>query len=283
MGAATWASWQNSPPLEPTPDIDVAAYLARIGYRGATSPTLSTLAALQLAHLRTVPFENLSVLNRRPISLQPADLYAKIVTRRRGGFCYELNGLFAMLLRRLGFHVTLLAATFPRPPGEVAPELDHLTLVVTSGSGDGPWQVDVGAGRGASATPLDLRPALTQADPITGAGFRLDPEGEGLRMWRRYPDHSRSGWEPQYLLAPRPRALADFAAGVRHQVTDPNSPFTKSLICSRLTPAGRITISGKRLITTSGTTRLERELTGEDERRTLLRDRFGIANPHDNG
>jgi N-hydroxyarylamine O-acetyltransferase len=113
MAAAAWSPWTNPAPSEPTPEIDVAAYLARIAYQGATTPSFTTLAGLQLAHLRAVPFENLDVLSRRPISLQPADLYTKIVARRRGGFCYELNGLFATLLRRLGFQVTLLAATCP--------------------------------------------------------------------------------------------------------------------------------------------------------------------------
>lgn len=278
--AAAWTPWTNPAPfepIEPATGIDVAAYLARIRYQGATSPSFTTLAGLQLAHLRTVPFENLDVLNRRPISIQPADLYAKIVTRRRGGFCYELNGLFATLLRRLGFQVTLLAATFPRPPGQVAPELDHLTLAVATDCGDGPWLVDVGAGRRAAATPLDLTPGRAQFDPVTGAGFRLDPEGEGLRLRRRHPNRPGVDWEPRYLLGPRPRSLAAFVAGVRHHESDPDSPFPKGLIYSRLTPTGRITISQRRLIITSGATRLERDLTDDSELQAMLRDQFGIT------
>ena len=120
---------------------------------------------------------------------------------------------------------------------------------------------------------------MAQVDPVTGAGFRLDPEGEGLRLRRRTPEELRADWTPQYLLAPRPRSLADFAAGVRHQETHPDSPFTKSLICSRLTPAGRVTISGRRLIITSGTTRLERELAGEADVRRALREHFDLTDP----
>ena len=281
MAVTARAPWPHPAPVEPPVgvELDVTAYLERIRYREDTSPSFTILAGLHLAHLRAVPFENLDVISRRPISLDPADLFTKIVRQRRGGFCYELNGLFSLLLRALGFHVTLLAATFPRPPGQVAPELDHLALVVSTGSGDGPWLADVGAGRSAPATPLALTPTVAQVDPVTGAGFRLDPEGEGLRLRRRAQEEPRADWTPQYLLAPKPRSLADFAAGVRHQETHPGSPFSKSLICSRLTPAGRVTISGRRLIITSGNTRLERELAGEADVRRALREHFDLAYP----
>lgn len=258
------------------PAIDAAAYRARIGYRGAVSPSLATLTGLHLAHLRAVPFENLDIIAGRPISLRPADLFAKIVRQRRGGFCYELNGLFAILLRQLGFQVSLLAATFPRPPGQVAPELDHLALVVETEAGDGPWLADVGAGRGSSATPLPLLASRDYLDPVTGAWFRLEPEGDGLRLRRRDPDAAPDEWERQYLLAPRPRRLEEFTAGVRHQLTSPDSPFTKGLLCSRLTATGRVTLSEGRLIVTSQGRRHERLLADDRAVRAILRDQFGI-------
>ncbi|MBA2519650.1 MAG: arylamine N-acetyltransferase, partial [Chloroflexia bacterium] len=87
--------------------------MRRLGYGGPTRPAATTLAGLHLAHLRAVPFENLDIARGQPISLQIADLFDKIVRRRRGGFCYELNGLFAALLRQLAFQVTLLGAVFP--------------------------------------------------------------------------------------------------------------------------------------------------------------------------
>src|SRR5688500_17222542 len=90
--------------------MDVARYLARINYSGPTVPTIETLLGLQRAHLYTVPFENLDIGLGRPIQPEAAAIEEKIVARRRGGFCYELNGLFALLLRELGFRVTLLAA-----------------------------------------------------------------------------------------------------------------------------------------------------------------------------
>src|ERR1700690_1319067 len=85
--------------------LDLAAYLQRIDYRGPLDASIETLGGLHLAHLCAVPFENLDIHLGRPIALDDAGLFEKIVTRRRGGFCYELNGLFAALLRELGFSV----------------------------------------------------------------------------------------------------------------------------------------------------------------------------------
>ena len=110
--------------------MDIHAYLSRIGYRGTLEPSAATLHALQQAHLLAVPFENLDIHLGRPIVLDQTALFDKIVARRRGGFCYELNGLFAVLLRELGFEVTLLSAGVARASGGFGPEYDHLTLLV---------------------------------------------------------------------------------------------------------------------------------------------------------
>lgn len=90
--------------------FDIKAYLNRIGYEGAVNPSSDTLRALHLAHVLTVPFENLDIHLGRSISIEPEALFRKIVLARRGGYCFELNGLFALLLEQLGFSVTRLAA-----------------------------------------------------------------------------------------------------------------------------------------------------------------------------
>src|SRR5690348_16071792 len=111
--------------------MDVAAYLERIGASRPAEPTLDALADLTLAHLYSVPFENLDIAAGWPLSVELEAIYDKIVTRRRGGFCYELNGLFAWLLRKLGYDVTLLAAEVPEPPdGGPRHERAHLVLLV---------------------------------------------------------------------------------------------------------------------------------------------------------
>lgn len=122
--------------MEPLPDDEVEAYLARIEVAARPAPTLATLRDLHRRHLLAVPFENLSIHRGEPISLAPADLFDKIVTRGLGGFCYELNGLFAALLTTLGFEVSLLAGRV-FGSGGLGPPFDHLALLVT-GEGIGP-------------------------------------------------------------------------------------------------------------------------------------------------
>ena len=110
--------------------MEVKAYLERIGYRGPLAPTADTLRRLHVAHLLTVPFENLSIHAGERIVLDDVSLFDKLVTRRRGGFCYELNGLFAALLRELGFQVEMLSARVANREGVFGPEFDHMALLV---------------------------------------------------------------------------------------------------------------------------------------------------------
>ena len=126
----------------------VEAYLQRIGYSGSVEPTLHTLRNLHLAHVLSVPFENLSICSacqRQPIVLDETALFDKIVTRQRGGFCYELNDLFAALLIALGYRVELLSARVPNDEGRPVPDFDHLVLHVSL---DYEWLADVGFGEG---------------------------------------------------------------------------------------------------------------------------------------
>src|SRR5260221_12505984 len=117
-------------PRGATASMDVAAYLERIGYTGPLAPNAGALRALHVAHLYTVPFENLDIGLGRPLSLELPALFDKIVTRRRGGFCYELNGLFAWLLQSLGYGVTPLSARTKSPDGSFGPEFGPLALRV---------------------------------------------------------------------------------------------------------------------------------------------------------
>src|SRR2546426_8959332 len=123
--------------------INREAYLERINYHGSLSPTAETLRELQVAHLLSVPFENLSILAGQAIVLEDEALFTKIVANRRGGFCYEANGLFAALLRALGFDVAMLSAEVANAAGEFGPDFDHMTLMVTLAQR---WLVDVGFG-----------------------------------------------------------------------------------------------------------------------------------------
>jgi N-hydroxyarylamine O-acetyltransferase len=208
----------------------VDAYLERIGAtRG------SSLAELQHRHLLTVPFENLSIHLGEEIVLDEEALVSKIVQRRRGGFCYELNGAFSALLRQLGYDVTLLEARVIVDGGPGMP-YDHLALKV------GEYLVDVGFGR-FSHYPLSLGERGEQADP--GGVFRIVETAEGDL------DVSCDG-RPEYRLETRPRRLSDFKVGCWFHRTSPESHFTSSLVCSRLTEdGGRVSLSGRTLIITA--------------------------------
>ncbi|MFF0374208.1 arylamine N-acetyltransferase family protein [Actinoplanes missouriensis] len=235
--------------------MDVTAYLDRIG---RPEPTLREL---HRAHLETVPFENLAIHLGEPISLAPDDLFDKIVRRRRGGFCYELNGLFALLLEELGHTVDRLAARVFG--GErLGPPFDHLALLV-----DGSHLVDVGFGDH-GAYPLRWVTGIDQSDP--GGVFTLTETGEGD------VDVLRDG-EPQYRLERRPRTLDDFTATCWYQQTWPDSHFRKGPVCSRLTGEGRISISGRTLIVTTGGVREEAALESDEELLTAYREHFGVS------
>ena len=157
---------------------ELTAYLDRIGAGRPDIATAAALHALHRAHLLAVPFENLSIHLGEPVSLDDRDLFGKIVTRRRGGFCYELNGAFALLLGALGFDVRLLAArVFGQ--GRFGPPFDHLALLVHTADGDGPWLADVGFGshshyplRFAERGPQDdLAAASGWLTPLTGTSM----------------------------------------------------------------------------------------------------------------
>jgi N-hydroxyarylamine O-acetyltransferase len=253
--------------------FDVTTYLERIGYEGPTVPTGKTLRALHLRHLLTVPFENLDIHLGRPIVLDEGRLFAKIVGRRRGGFCYELNGLFAALLRELEFPVTLLAAQFPRDDDRPAPDVDHLVLLVGTEEHDVPWLADVGAGRDSFATPLRAVMGVAQKQPAAGADFRLVAEDGSCRLQRREPG---GAWQASYRLDWTPRRLADFEEGCRFHQTSPDSHFPEKRVCTLLTPNGRITLVERMLITTSNGRREERELADEAAYRETLRSLFGV-------
>ena len=249
--------------------MDLHAYLERIGYTGPAKPTQEGLYALHRAHLLAVPFENLDIGLKRPIILDEEKLVEKIVTRRRGGFCYEMNGVFAAALREIGFRVTLLSARVPNAKGEIGPEFDHMALRVDL---EQPWLADVGFGRDAFFEPLPLVEGVETTQ--RGVTYRLRRQGE------RWLAEYRSGgqdWGLLYDFTLTPRKLADYAGMCRWHQTSPQSHFTRGRICSRLTPEGRITLSDLRLIVTTNGEREERDLAGEEEFRAVLRERFGVA------
>lgn len=248
--------------------FEIDPYLARIGYTGPCDVTMDTLHRLHVAHLLSVPFENLDIHLGRPIVLDVDRFYTKIVTQRRGGFCYELNGLFAALLAALGFDVTLASARVAGNNGEFGPEFDHLVLLVQLGE---LWLVDVGFGD-SFRQPLPLRSGTVFAEDF--GTYRLQ---QTTTTWTLEEQNDTGDWQPAYTFATRPRALAEFAAMCAYQQTSPQSHFTQKRVCSRATADGRITLSDRRLIISQGGRREERVLLDEAEFTAVLARDFGVV------
>src|SRR5215471_10878143 len=244
----------------------LAAYLGRVAAPRPRVLDAAALRGLHRAHLLAVPFENLSIHLAEPISLDEDKLLGKIVTRRRGGFCYELNGAFALLLRALGADVVMVAARV-YGSDSFGPPFDHLALLVRPADGTGPWLADVGFGSH-TVYPLLLGSRQEQDDPA--GPFRLaDAEDGDVDVLK--------GSEPQYRFETRARSLADFVPTCWYQQTSPESHFTRSTICSRLTGEGRISVSGRTLIRTTGGARSEEQLTDDGALLAAYRDHFGIV------
>jgi N-hydroxyarylamine O-acetyltransferase len=248
--------------------LDVEKYLERIDYSGSLGPSTQTLRALHRAHMLSVPFENLDIHLGRPIVLDDAALFAKIVGARRGGFCYELNGLFHGLLSRLGFDVQRLSAGVARADGSFGPDFDHMTLIVRL---EDVWLADVGFGD-SFLEPISLNDAVVSTDP-TGA-YRVDAQGDSRVMLRQSEDRQ---WEPQYRFTLRSRELPEYQQMCTYHQTSPESSFTRKRVCSLATETGRITLSELDLITTEAGRREERTMADEDEYRGTLATYFGIV------
>lgn len=247
------------------PEI-ISRYLTRIGYTGPLVPGEESLRGLHRAHLMAVPFENLDIARGREIVCDEDRILEKIVVRKRGGFCYEMNGAFAALLRGLGFRVTLLSARVPREDGSDGPEFDHLTLRVDL---DQPWLADVGFGD-SFLDPLRLEVGREQVQE--GRSFRIVEEDGLLHVEQTEPSGQ---WKREYSFSLVERRLEEFSAMCHYHQTSMESPFTRKSVCTRATADGRITLADSKLIVTRAGQRSERVLT-EEECGRVLREEFGV-------
>jgi len=247
--------------------VEVRDYLERIhiNIKATVDPlcSIETLTYLQEQHLFSVPFENLDVHRGVAIVLDPPAILDKIVRRRRGGFCYELNSAFAWLLSELGFDVTFLSAEVARPGGEFDLPFGHLTLRVDIGGRS--WLADVGFGE-SFIQPLPLLPDR--------------PSDEGYRL--RLPRHEdvwylEKDGEAIYRFTLEPCQLADFEAACHHHQTSSESPFTQKVVTTRATPNGRVTLTPELCIVRENGKRSETTVNSEAEWRSALESHFGIV------
>ena len=252
--------------------MDADAYLKRIGYGGSLQPTSAVLCDLHRAHLRTVPFENLDIHLGIPIMLDLDRLFEKIVLKRRGGFCYELNGLFGALVTALGFQVTMLSAQVAGADGALGPEFDHMLLQVECPTDEDNvyWLADVGFGD-SCLSPLRLTNGDDQVDGLRA--YRLEAVTDRWWLWERDDD---GRWARQYCFTLNPRQLSDFAPMCEWQQYSPESSFAQRQVVTLPTPAGRVTLRNDRLIVTTHGVKHDEPIAGAETHRVLLREKFGI-------
>jgi len=247
--------------------MDAEAYLRRIGHDGPREPSAATLAALQRAHLLTVPFDALDCRLGNPVTLDPADAYRKVVEQGRGGFCFELNGLFRWLLGELGYPVASLSARPFVGEGDLAPEHAHLALLVEA---DGRrWLVDVGFGFSFALEPLDLDERAEQER--AGRRFRIAPE-EGELAAEELGVAARRG----YRFTPEPVAPEVFAERCRVFSTDPNASFVRHGTVVQTFPDGEVTVTREAMSGRRGGRSLDRPLADEADWIAELRRQFGL-------
>jgi len=248
--------------------IDLDAYCKRIGYTGPLDVTIDTLCALHRAHMLSVPFENLDIHMNRWIHIDLPHIYDKVVGNRRGGFCYEQNGLFSAVLRAIGFKVVLMEARVHTESWDDSIPFEHLALRVDL---EERWLVDVGFGD-AFLEPLRFDVITEQVVPP--GMYRVAHDGVEGTMFAKNRDGT---WIKEYMFHLKPRQLSDFEAGCEYTQTSPQSSFTQKRVCSLALPDGRLTLRDDRLIRTQKGQRVEQPVADEAMYQQLLLEHFGIT------
>jgi N-hydroxyarylamine O-acetyltransferase len=256
-----------------TSDQTIDAYLARIGFTGRCDATLATLQALHRLHPAAIAFENIDVLMRHPISLEPAAIAAKLVADGRGGYCYEQNTLLLAVLRTLGFRVISVGARILwNAPAGTTPARVHMLLLVDLP--EGRHLADVGFGRLTLGEPLRLQPGVEQP---TGQGtYRVIRSGDEFQLQAALG----ADWTAIYQFSLEEKLAADWDVIHWHTSTHPSSIFTRSLMVSRSADASRYALLDNRLrIYDRSGVADQRVLATADELRATLRDDFKLELP----
>jgi N-hydroxyarylamine O-acetyltransferase len=249
--------------------VDLQAYFDRIGFRGEARADIATLRALHRAHLQAIPYENFDVQLGRTLTTDSAQAFAKIVGRRRGGWCYEMNGLFGLVLGELGFKVTRMAGAANR---ELLGDIvigNHLVLLVEV-EGE-PWIADVGFGDGT------LEPFRLEAQPMTFGGYAFRLEALDERWWR-FHNHEFGGAKSfDFCVEPAdPELLAGRCEWLQYA---PESTFVQNAVAQRYRGETILQLRGRvlRRVTPHGVE--TRELASAGELVAVLADEFDLHLP----
>ena len=243
-------------------DMNVTQYLHRIEIDQIEEPSTAFLEKLQHHHLVAVPFENLDILQGKKIILDESRIYEKVVVHKRGGFCYELNGLFYWLLRELGFSARVYQNK------QFSPELDHMVLLIAL---DKTYLVDVGFGD-------SYRKPITVPDgeiEDCSGKYRIMPLPSAQNE-HRLQRQDKGKWIPEYSFTTVPRRISDFAERCVFSQTSSESHFTHGTVCTIATEEGRVTLSDNYLTITEGTAKRKIAVSSPEKYRQYILEYFGI-------
>src|SRR5262245_46042277 len=246
--------------------MKLADYLASIGFEGDARPDFATLAAIHRLHANAIPFENLDVQLRRKLTPDVEAAFDKLVTRRRGGWCYEHNGLLGWALGAIGFDVVRASAGVMREAAGDAQMGGHLCLIVQL---ERRWLCDVGFG-GSMAAPLPL-----EAGERRDAPYRIGLRESGDGYWRFWESDGGAPFSFDFRDAPADEAL--IAARCADQQTNEASPFVKNLVVQQRAGDTHASLRG-RVLSETGSDR-KHKLASADELVALLRSRFRLDVP----
>ena len=252
--------------------MEIQSYLDRINYKQSVRADIHTLRGLHRAHMFSVPFENLDIVPlQRPIQLDEQALLEKIVGRNRGGFCYELNGAFAWLLKKIGFEVNYLNGRVYRDDGSLGIDFDHLALLVRTPGQSARWLADVGFGD-SFIEPLSFEIDKEHVEGLRA--YKLEATKDGFVMWQR--DYEGK-WSHQYFFDLTERKFPeDYQVGCVYHQNPSLSSFGREGIISIANADGRVSLNKEKLIITKNGQREERSIN-KDEYPILLKKYFGVV------
>ena len=251
-------------------------YFDRISYSGPRTPTLAVLTALHGLHPESIPFENLDPFLARPVDIAPAAIAAKLIEGRRGGYCFEQNGLFHDVLKGLGFAVSPRAGRviWGAPPDAQRSALTHRVTKVSLPEGD--YLADVGFGGQSPTAPLLLVPEMEQDTPHGRYRFVVTERIYELQL------QTADGWRGMYRFADDIQGAADFEVGNWFTSTHPRSRFRQNLVAARIVGDRRVNLLNTEItIWPKNGPSESSTLTGPDDLGRLLTETYGIALPAD--
>jgi N-hydroxyarylamine O-acetyltransferase len=256
-------------------DLNLPSYLSRIGYSGQLKADLPTLAALQGCHVNAIPFESLDPLLKRPVRLDLESLQAKLVDKRRGGYCFEQNVLFRAALDAIGFKTTGLTGrvTWMSTPDAPLGPREHMLIRVDLP--EGPHIVDAGFGACVMDAPLALKPEVEQSTKM--GTFKISESGGQYEMKAM----QSAGWRTAYVFDLQPQIHADFELGNWYTSTSPGVVFANVLIIEKVGDGKRHKLINRNFVVEArdGEVKEHHEIQSAELFAATLKDIFGLELP----